>query len=124
MFDGPREPLAVRLVKVSWILAVSALLLLALCSIPQYRDWDDGPRRGLFASLIVLMSALAFPLGIVAAIVGGATVVALERTFGTSIAFEAVQPLLISAFIASVGYFQWFRLVPSLVSAWRTRTSS
>ena len=103
----------IRYVKLGWIAVSVTVLLVALYL------FNGQPNSDIDVFLIWSMLVLSFPSSVVCAFIftGGAYV--LYQTTEMTVATTYLSILFIWAVFFSVGYWQWFVLIPDLVSKFR-----
>jgi hypothetical protein len=99
--------------RLGWIAAAIAFLAWALLRFDGSSNWDGEE------VLVYAMIALGFPSSMVAVGVVAAAYAILDITAGIQIATSRAEMLFAWSVMATVGYLQWFTLVPWLVGVFR-----
>jgi hypothetical protein len=99
--------------RLGWIAAAIAVLAWALLRFDGSSNWDGEE------VLVYAMIALGFPSSMVAVGVVAAAYAILDITAGIQIATSRAEMLFAWSVMATVGYLQWFTLVPWLVGVFR-----
>jgi hypothetical protein len=100
-----------KIIKALWIGAISLVLLVTLYS------FDGKPNSDIGVFLAWSGLLLSFPAGLVVSL----THVALYKFFSISIETSHLSLVLDWAGFFILGYLQWFKLVPYLVTKIRAR---
>jgi hypothetical protein len=104
--------------RLGWSTVAVAVLGWALLRFDGSSNWDGEE------VLVYAMIALGFPSSLVAVGILAAAYAMLDITAGIEIATSRAEMLLSWSLMATVGYLQWFTLVPWLIGVFRRRRES